>query len=80
MKDFSFVTNSHPSYIEEVYKDFVKDPSTVDPEMKKFFEGVDFACNNGFASPSKPQHNIDANGTICKPVGLICKRSLGYIN
>ncbi|MBK6330797.1 MAG: 2-oxoglutarate dehydrogenase E1 component [Bacteroidetes bacterium] len=63
MKDFSFVTNSHPSYIEEVYKDFVKDPSTVDPEMKKFFEGVDFACNNGFASPSKPQHSIDTNGT-----------------
>jgi len=43
MKDFSFVTGSHPSYIEEVYQDFVKDPAGVDPEWKKFFEGFDFA-------------------------------------
>ncbi len=50
MKDFSFVTSSHPSYIEEVYKDFVKEPSSVDPELKKFFEGFDFAYNNGLTA------------------------------
>lgn len=43
MKDFSFVTHSHPSYVEEIYNDFVKDSSQVDPEWKKFFEGYDFA-------------------------------------
>lgn len=45
MKDFSFVTNSHPGYIEELYKDFLNDPHTVDPEYKKFFEGFDFAIS-----------------------------------
>lgn len=46
MKDFSFVTNSHPAYIESLYQDYRKDPGTVDPEWGKFFEGFDFAVNN----------------------------------
>ena len=59
MKDFSFVTNSHPGYIEEVYRDFSKDPNSVDPDMKKFFEGFDFAVShaatNGATAPSTPK-------------------------
>jgi 2-oxoglutarate dehydrogenase E1 component len=46
MKDFSFVTNSHPAYIESLYQDYQKDPGAVDPEWGKFFEGFDFAVNN----------------------------------
>jgi 2-oxoglutarate dehydrogenase E1 component len=46
MKDFSFVTNSHPAYIESLYQDYRKDPGAVDPEWGKFFEGIDFAVNN----------------------------------
>ncbi|HEY6082350.1 MAG TPA: 2-oxoglutarate dehydrogenase E1 component, partial [Chitinophagaceae bacterium] len=46
MKDFSFVTNSHPAYIESLYRDFLKDPRSVDPEWVKFFEGFDFAVSN----------------------------------
>lgn len=43
MQDFSYVMSSHPSYIESLYNDYVKDPATVDPEWQKFFEGFDFA-------------------------------------
>lgn len=54
MKDFSFVTNSHPTYIESLYNDYLSNPETVDPEYKKFFEGFDFAMGkvgaNGAAS------------------------------
>jgi 2-oxoglutarate dehydrogenase E1 component len=49
MKDFSYITNSHPAFIEETYKAFVQDPSAVDPDLKKFFEGFDFAVSNGHA-------------------------------
>ncbi|RYE18982.1 MAG: 2-oxoglutarate dehydrogenase E1 component, partial [Sphingobacteriales bacterium] len=45
MKDFSYVTNSHPAYIESLYSDYTKDPTAVDPEWKKFFEGFDFATS-----------------------------------
>ena len=55
MKDFSYITNSHPSFIEGLYQDFVKDPGSVDPEMRKFFEGFDFAMDSGLAA--------SANGT-----------------
>lgn len=59
MKDFQYITNSHPGYIEGLYKDFVKDPNTVDLEMRKFFEGFDFAVSNGGASVNG---NATANG------------------
>ncbi len=45
MKDFSFITNSHPNYIEQLYNDYLKSPESIDPELKKFFEGLDFAFN-----------------------------------
>jgi 2-oxoglutarate dehydrogenase E1 component len=51
MKDFSFITSSHPSFIESLYKDFVRDPETVDPEFRKFFEGFDFAVSTGVKAP-----------------------------
>lgn len=47
MKDYSFITNSHPAYIEGLYQDFVKNPDAVDPEFRKFFEGFDFAISQG---------------------------------
>ena len=45
MKDFSYITQSHPAYIEGLYKDFVQNPESVDPELRKFFEGFDFAMS-----------------------------------
>src|SRR6218665_90442 len=60
MKDFSYITNSHPEFIENLYRDFSKDPGSVDPELKKFFEGFDFAIgqtngqSNGTAVSSAP--------------------------
>ncbi|WP_121357394.1 2-oxoglutarate dehydrogenase E1 component [Flavisolibacter nicotianae] len=49
MKDFSFITHSHPSYIESLYQDFVKNPESIDPEFRRFFEGFDFAVSSGQA-------------------------------
>lgn len=50
MKDFSYVTGPSAAYIESLYNEFVKDPNSVDPEWKKFFEGFDFALTT---SPDK---------------------------
>lgn len=47
MKDFSYITNSHPAFIENLYQDFLQDPNSVDPDLKKFFEGFDFAVGQG---------------------------------
>lgn len=45
MKDFSYITHSHPAYIESLYQGFVENPESVDPEFRKFFEGFDFALS-----------------------------------
>ncbi|HVZ24735.1 MAG TPA: thiamine pyrophosphate-dependent enzyme, partial [Sediminibacterium sp.] len=54
MKDFSYITQSHPAYIESLYQEFVKHPESVDPDLRKFFEGFDFAVSNGAAATSLP--------------------------
>ncbi len=71
MRDFSFVTGSHPAYIEEVYKEFVNDPSGVDPEWKKFFEGFDFAYNNGIHASANG--SAKPNGTVSDHGGVDSK-------
>jgi 2-oxoglutarate dehydrogenase E1 component len=50
MKDYSYITNSHPSYIENLYNDFVANPENVDQDLRKFFEGFDFAVGNGLVN------------------------------
>src|SRR5215210_7004222 len=55
MKDFSYITNSHPAYIENIYHDFLANPESVDPEMRKFFEGFDFAVGKIAPPPTNGQ-------------------------
>ncbi len=52
MQDFSYITHSDPSYVEGLYQAYAKDPQSIDPEFRKFFEGFDFALSS----------NINANG------------------
>ncbi|MBM3442627.1 MAG: 2-oxoglutarate dehydrogenase E1 component [Bacteroidetes bacterium] len=47
MRDFSYITHSHPSYIEEEYRVFQQNPGQIDPDLRKFFEGFDFAATHG---------------------------------
>lgn len=76
MKDFSYITNSHPAYIETLYNDFVKDPQSVDPEMKKFFEGFDFALSGASGGAAA----VATNGTTSTTVdaGKIVKELSVY--
>ena len=75
MKDFSYITNSHPEFIENLYRDYMKDPESVDPELKKFFEGFDFAINNavvkangnGHSATTKEEASEKAGTTAAQP-------------
>ncbi len=64
MKDFQYITNSSPAYIESQYQDFVKNPESVDTELRKFFEGFDFAV-----SVVAPATNGKATGSVSAPQG-----------
>ena len=49
MKDFQYITNAHPAYIENLYNDYLANPDSIDVELRKFFEGFDFAIENNVA-------------------------------
>lgn len=69
MKDFSYVTGPTPAYIESLYQEFANDSTTVDPEWKKFFEGFDFAVNNGLATSDNGKAPVSA-GQAEKEIGV----------
>jgi 2-oxoglutarate dehydrogenase E1 component len=68
MKDFSYITHSHPAYIESLYNDFINNPESVDPEYRKFFEGFDFALSNNIngqaVSSSKEEKGVDTGKLV----------------
>ena len=43
MKDYSYVYNAHPSFIEKMYNDYHQNPDNVDSGWRTFFEGFEFA-------------------------------------
>ncbi|MEY3538828.1 MAG: hypothetical protein RL188_245 [Bacteroidota bacterium] len=61
MKDFTYITNSHPAFIEGLYQQFLTDPASVDPDIIKFFEGFDFAMQNGTVAPAQGAVNTVSN-------------------
>jgi len=58
MQDFSYLNSSHPSYIEALYNEYLKNPTEADPEWKKFFEGFDYA--SGRLNGTKTTHSNEA--------------------
>ena len=85
MKDLQYITNSSPAYIESLYQDYVKNPDSIDPEYKKFFEGFDFALNNlklipgGNGSEAKTEAAV-ADSTDWKKELGVYRMILGYRN
>lgn len=81
MKDFSYITNSHPAYIERLYQEFVQNPESVDPDLKKFFEGFDFAVSNasGTVVTDKGQMTVADSIDWMKEI-KVYRLILGYRN
>ncbi len=50
MKDFSYVFNAHPTYIDDLYKRYRQNPESVEEGWRTFFHGFDFAGNGGAAT------------------------------
>lgn len=45
MKDYSYVFNAHPSFIEHLYVKYQEDPESVEEGWRTFFKGFDFGQN-----------------------------------
>jgi 2-oxoglutarate dehydrogenase E1 component len=83
MKDFQYITSQHPQYIESLYQDFINDPSSVDPEFRKFFEGFDFAVNthatNGKTVTAPPEKKAESGIDWMREISVY-RMILGFRN
>lgn len=80
MKDVSFITNAHPSFVENLYRDFISKPDSVDPEFRKFFEGFDYAVTNAVGN-GKSESGLSSgfSSDVVKELGAY-RLVLGYRN
>ncbi|RZA26008.1 MAG: 2-oxoglutarate dehydrogenase E1 component [Proteobacteria bacterium] len=53
---FSFASGTNINFLEDLYTEYQKNPDAVDPSMKAFFEGYEFATSSGkkFAKGAAP--------------------------
>jgi 2-oxoglutarate dehydrogenase E1 component len=79
MKDFSYITSSHPAYIEQLYRDFTQSPEAIDPDLRKFFEGFDFAVSQ-LQQSGTPQVTVSADTADWKKELGVYRMILGYRN
>lgn len=53
MDKYSYIANAHGNYVDELYRAYKADPTSIDESWQKFFEGFEFAENyngNGYAA------------------------------
>ena len=43
MDNFSFLNAAHSGFFAELYEQYLKDPDSLEPSWKAFFQGYDFA-------------------------------------
>src|SRR5665647_1159703 len=86
MKDISYITSSHPAYIENLYTDFKNNPESIDVDLRKFFEGFDFALSSQNGSQKKetlPSTSEQSVSNLDKEFGvyqlIIAYRNKGHL-
>ena len=80
MKDFSYITNSHPAFIEGLYQDFLSNPESVDPDLRKFFEGFDFAVAGNYSASQATVDGASAASVDWMKEIKVYRLILGYRN
>jgi 2-oxoglutarate dehydrogenase E1 component len=65
MDKFSFLNALHPTFISELYDKYLKTPDEIEPSWKAFFQGFDFAIENGSIEALGIEQNEDL---VCEDV------------
>lgn len=70
MSDYSYVFNAHPSFIDEMYKKYTSDPSSVEDGWRSFFQGFDFSQNQN-GQVSKQLNGVGSTQSHDKEFGVM---------
>ena len=69
MKDYSYVTNAHPEFIDQIYKAFKNDRNSVEEGWRVFFDGFEF--NEGDTNGSSNGNGASTLAAIPVPAGSV---------
>ncbi len=61
MSDFSFISNAHPAFIDQLYAQYHQDPELVEASWRLFFKGFDFAQGAGNGQNGYAAAPVDAD-------------------
>ena len=78
MNNFSYLSNSDPKYIDDMYKKYVSNPKDVDFSWQKFFEGFDFS--NNFSSIGSAQKSLLSDEETSVNNLINAYRIFGHLN
>lgn len=81
MDKFSYISNANGAYIEDVYQQYQQDPQSVDPQWAKFFEGYDFAVENGGAGAQSDGPSLEkaSNKDVAVSKLIVAYRTRGHL-
>lgn len=60
MDKYSYISNAHGSYLDELYKSYQQDPQSVDHSWQKFFEGFEFSQSGNGKENAAPAATTEA--------------------
>ncbi|HNP18901.1 MAG TPA: 2-oxoglutarate dehydrogenase E1 component [Fulvivirga sp.] len=63
MDKYSYISNAHGNYIDELYKSYQADPTTVDGTWQKFFEGFEFSLQKYGEDGPPTEHGVSSKET-----------------
>ncbi len=63
MDKYSYISNAHGNYIDELYKSYQSDPTTVDKSWQKFFEGFEFSLQKYGEEGLSTDHGVSTKDT-----------------
>lgn len=61
MDKYSYISNAHGNYIDELYKAYRENPDSVDDSWQKFFEGYEFAKSSGNGTVDSDAATVSVN-------------------
>ena len=73
----SFLSNANPAFIENLYKEYLQNPESVDQSWSLFFKGFDFASNGNGTAAALTGANV--SGEIIATSDLINKKELAVL-
>ncbi len=75
MEKYSFISNAHPAFIENLYKQYQLDPESVEPDWHAFFKGFEYGEN----SPELNVNGVKLNGKISNTISEDIQKEFGVM-